>query len=251
MADYLARYLSGECEAVCGELTSLCDGIRTPGVNDDAVRIAVELVDRSYRNLRKLADRLTELGYLFKNKDDVLTEAAPTDLAVLDDLESNVGTLPIVARKWYERFRSVDFTQDDAQLFSRNNMPRTAVSGLGMNAPLVFLSIPNCLRLRQELADARAEDGTESRYESFLPLGSWASNCTPVGFRLPCDAFDATYYNDGGGDVTFIESLRGAFRWGGFPLWHNIQGKKRKHMVPPAPDFEAVLPTLIQDLEPI
>jgi hypothetical protein len=82
-----------------------------------------------------------------------------------------------------------------------------------------------------------------------LPLGGWASNCDPKGFPLPCFGIDAVIYNDGGGDTYFVDELRSAFQWGGFPFWQWAFSKRR--FQPPGvyrPNFEKLLPVLKEGL---
>jgi hypothetical protein len=82
-----------------------------------------------------------------------------------------------------------------------------------------------------------------------LPLGGWASNCEPKGFQLPCSGVDAVIYNDGGGDTYFVDELRSAFRWGGFPFWQ--RSLKKSDFYSPMeyrPNFEKLLPVLKEGL---
>lgn len=250
MSSYYARYLAGDCEAVWRELVEQGKAIREPSsIWSDAVSVACELVDRAYRNLFLLKKRLADLGYRFANPDDAFVEASADELATLNSVELKMGVLPVVVRKWYERIGSVDFTQEQSQLFSPGNSPCVEVSGLGLNAPLVFRSLSNCLLMQQEFRD---EGRISENDNHFLPLGGWASNCDPTGLQLPCESFDGILFNDGGGDVHFVEVLRTAFKWGGFPLWQLLlPGKKRAWPIRCVPHFDKLLPILTEGLSPI
>jgi hypothetical protein len=253
MPSYYTRYRSGECEAVFRELVNRGKGIYEPSVFSDAVSVACEVVDRSLRNLCLLFKRLTDLGYSFQHPEDALVEASPGDAPAIDNVESRMGVLPMVARKWYERIRSVDFTQQETQMFSKDGSQCVPVSGLGLNAPLVFLSIPKCLLLQDQLCKDAASDGDDpGRFKRFLPLGGWGSNSIPKGFWLPCESFDAEFYNEGAGGVSFVDELRTAFKWGGFPFWRRLlTGKKQAQPVRCVPQFETILPVLTEGLLPI
>lgn len=253
MSDFYARYKAGECEAVCRDLVNLGAAANDPPVRGEAVSVACELVERSYANLLLLMNRLLNLGYAFENPKDVLVETDSSDLPTLDALESKMGVLSIVARKWYERIRSVDFSQQESQMFTTGGLTDVPVSGLGMNTPLVFLSIPKCLALKERVANEDARDGSDvTSLDHFLPLGAWGSNSMPKGFWLPQNSFDAAFYNEGAGAVYFVEELRNAFQWGGFPLWRRLlTSKKQAQPLRHVPAFEAILPRLRDGLTPI
>jgi hypothetical protein len=253
MPSYYVRYKSGECESVCRELVSLGTRIYEPSFSSDAVSVACEVVDRSFKNLCHLLRRLTELGYLLQHPEDALVEASSDDVAAIDNVESQMGVLPMVARKWYERIKSVDFSQQETQMFSKDGSPCSPVSGLGLNAPLVFLSLPKCLLLQEQLCKDAANDGDDaSKLKRFLPLGGWGSNSNPKGFSLPCESFDAEFYNEGAGGVSFVEELRTAFKWGGFPFWRRLlTSKKQAQPVRFVPSFETILPILTDGLSPV
>jgi hypothetical protein len=124
---------------------------------------------------------------------------------------------------------------------------------LGLNTPLVFLSIPKCLLLQERLCKQTASVGEDpSELKRFLPLGAWASNCDPKGFCLPCDSFDAEFYDEGAGGLYFVEELRTAFKWGGFPFWRRLlTGNKQAHPLRCVPSFKTILPILTEGLLPI
>src|SRR5690242_6766201 len=98
------------------------------------------------------------------------------------------------------------------------------IFGLGSHPVLIFQSLTCCREQVQQMTTEREEHSRqmkESEWEEpsdanevsqFLPLGGWASNCEPKGFPLPCEAVDAVIYNDGGGDIYFVDELRLAFR---------------------------------------
>lgn len=185
MSRYYVRYKSGECETVIRELVNHGKTIYEPSVFPDAVSVACEVVDRSFKNLCLLLKRLNELGYLFQHPEDALVEACSDDVAAIDNVEAQMGVVPLVVRKWYERIKSVDFTQQETQMFSNDGSPCVPVSGLGLNTPLVFLSLPKCLLLQEDLCKQAASVGDDpSHWKRFLPLGAWASNSNPKGFSL-------------------------------------------------------------------
>ena len=68
---------------------------------------------------------------------------------------------------------------------------------------------------------------------------------TPKGFALPGTGIDGVIFNDGGGDTHFVDEIRKAFQWGGFPFWKTVF-KKPDFCAPMnyRPNFEKLLPIL-------
>jgi hypothetical protein len=118
---------------------------------------------------------------------------------------------------------------------------------------LIFLSLPNCLLVQEQLFKMAVSDGEDPTHlKCFLPLGAWASNSNPKGFLLPCESFDAELYNDGAGSICFVEELRTSFQWGGFPIWRRlIMERTQAQPLRCVPNFEAILPILTEGLLPV
>ena len=141
-------------------------------------------------------------------------------------LEESLGTFPLLVREWYLRIASVDFSQSPSQ---EAGPAGSDVCGLGVNCTLIMQSIDACREQWSDLSREHAEDVRAARRSgrgslgpehlpAFLALGPIASNCDLMGFRLPNLGVDGVYYNDGAGDIYFIDHLRSIFDWGGFPF---------------------------------
>lgn len=258
---YLRRYLRGERDGVWRDLISLGPAVREEPVFSDAVSVVHEVVRRAEMNLQTLHSRLLELGYEFADSENALRLASDKDREVLGRMEREFGTMPLVLRAWYERFGSVDFRQDDCQLRCPRGIDPgsgSEISGLGSHLVLVFVSLKDSLDFQRELLGHRAERIRKSFEETvaespalarFFPTGGWASNCEPKGFRLPNEGADAVLFNDGGGDVYFVDELRTAFQWGGFPFWR--WSLRKPNFYSPMefrPNFVRLLPFLKEGL---
>ncbi|HEX4611723.1 MAG TPA: hypothetical protein VH092_26235 [Urbifossiella sp.] len=82
----------------------------------------------------------------------------------------------------------------------------------------------------------------------FLPLGGSASNCEPKGFELPCSGVDGVIDTDGN-NTYFVDELRSAFQWGGFPFWKTTFTRPDFFLpVHYRPDFGKLLPVLKEGL---
>lgn len=256
---YFERYSVGEHVLVWRELIEHGPSVRDEPLSADALTVCHEIVRRAKANLCILRERLTDLGYQFANPSATLVDADPDSEVAIREVEAEFGTLPLIARAWYGVFASVDFTQAEEQRVCRGPIHppmRLDVSGLGSHPVLLFQSLDGCRKmwheLRAEAEEYEQDSGATGRrpeklfaYRRFLPLGGWASNCEPKGFPVPCPGVDAVIYNDGGGGTTFVDELRDAFRWGGFPFWRRSLDSPRYHSPQEyRPDFAKVLPIL-------
>jgi hypothetical protein len=263
-ASHHIRYLAGDTAQVWRELINLGPSAYVEPVYSDALAVCREIVRRAAANLRTLHARLTTLAYEFAAPYEALASAGSDSDAVIREFETEFGQLPLIARVWYDTFASVNFTQAPAQREYRGREWPTPVvsdvSGLGSHPVLLFQSLAAGramwyqLRAQSEedieAAKAPAGRGAEAfEVRRFLPLGGWASNCEPIGFPLPSRGVDAVIYNDGGGDIYFVDLLRTAFQWGGFPFWRPSLDRPRYcSPMEYRPNFAAVLPVLSEGL---
>jgi hypothetical protein len=268
LPSFYERYLAGEYAPVWRELIDLGEAVHEEPLHSDALAVCREIVQRARANLRTLHERLTDLGYHFADPAAALVDAGPDAEMAIRETEAEFGTLPLIARVWYGALASVKFDQADEQRIYRGpDYPppmQSDVSGLGSHPVLLFQSLDRCRamwhRMRAEAEEAEAAvrevklaggwPDEPFEFGRFLPLGGWASNCDPKGFPTPCSGVDAVIYNDGAGDTYFVDELREAFRWGGFPFWRRSLDKPRYcSSMEYRPNFAKVLPVLREGLQ--
>lgn len=257
---YLERYQAGEYICVWQELIDLGDKACQEPLYSEVLKICQEIIKRVRFNLYTLHTRLLELGYEFDKP--ALVDATPSNLVKIEKIEKELGTLPLIAKVWYSTFASVNFCQSSRQLYCGGvdrPLESPDIFGLGSHPTLLFQNLDNAQEEFLEMV-AEHEKASENEsniakeFHSFLPLGGYASNCAPKGFSLPEYGVDAVIYNDGGGDTYFVEELRGAFQWGGFPFWSRLilwKSKKKERFYVPLeykPNFEKLFPILKQGL---
>ena len=177
-------------------------------------------IEGCVHNVKELRANLTGIGYQFARSDGPVQFANEGNREIIADCERSLGELPFLVRRWYETFRYVDFSQDARQFQDRS----ASAGGLGLNVTLVVLEIEKCIEFRQTLKQSGTVVDREHR-QTFLPFGTFASNCEPKGVWLPDSATDPVIYDDGGGPVLFSQELRNAFRSGGFPFWEHMYRK--------------------------
>ncbi len=257
--NFFARYQAGERIEVWRELREMGERVFDTAVIGDATAVANEFVARAWHNLTLLQQRLNDLGYCFAHKERVLVPSGPEDIAAMDLVEREMGRLPIAVRAWYQQIGSVDFRQARFQLReTKENMGMDhagfeAVAGLGSHPVLIFEGLSQCLaRQRAMIEEAKGEGVSLEWVRSRLPLGGTASNCDFKGIELPCNGVDGVLYNAGFGEIYFVDEVRSAFEWGGFPFWHHVRGRTRSPAVISfTPDYAQVLPLLKEGLLPI
>lgn len=262
-SQFIERYQAGEHVPVWRELIELGDKVLEEPLHSEALRVCEEIVRRARVNLQTLHSRLLSLGYEFAEPHSALFDAPPDASAKIDEFEQELGSFPLIARVWYRTLTSVNFCQADQQVAYRQSVrppPGPDIFGLGSHPVLIFQSLD---RSREQLRHMAVEykeqirrikdrgwaEPSEFTEPAILPLGGWASNCEPKGFPLPSYAADAVIYNDGGGDTYFVDELRSAFQWGGFPFWQWSLKKPRFYSpMEYRPNFEKLLPVLKEGL---
>jgi hypothetical protein len=260
--EFCNRYQAGEHIAVWRELIALGDAVRQEPLLSDATSVCKEIVRRARTNLRILHRRLLDLGYEFADPEAALRDAAEDASRKIDAFEMDFGAVPVIARVWYTTFDSVNFSQADRQrayLQGGRPAPGPEIYGLGSHSVLFFQSLE---RSREQLKTLKAEHehyAREAREHgreyhptdlgSHLFLGGWASNCAPKGFSLPCEGVDGVIFDDGAGDTYFVDELRTAFQWGGFPFWQwGLTNPRFYSPMEYRPNFEKLLPQLKEGL---
>jgi hypothetical protein len=265
---FLERYLAGEHVSVWRELIELGDNVRNEPLRSEALRVCEEIVRRARFNLRTLHARLLDLGYEFAEPHAALVDAGPNAAAEIEKAEQEWGAFPLIAQAWYRTFASVNFCQAERQRFAGaaallKPPPGPDIFGLGSHSVLLFQSLDRCREDMQQSEAAREENLRYAKQQGwdekdvpesvvscqFLSLGGDASNCELKEFELPCFGVDGVIFNDGGGDTYFVDELRSAFQWGGFPFWKSIFTKPDFFSpMEYRPNFEKLLPVLKEGL---
>ena len=115
--NYYSRYLSGECQAVCNELTALAE--LSPLDAQEAQRVAEELMRRVKANIEIIVAHLHELGYSFSvycDPEDTGGEQVPMvspddrTQSHIEALEARVGNVPISLKAFWTVVGSIFLT---------------------------------------------------------------------------------------------------------------------------------------------
>jgi hypothetical protein len=264
MSSFLERYRAGECEAVWQTLVASGDAVQREPLRSQAWAVAQELVSRTIGNLRIIHAFLVELGYEFREPDNVITLATDQTLDGLAEIEHQLGQVPMVLRAWWNHIDKVDFSQSEQQ---RQSEVGPHSDGLVPNPSLHILPPEKSLELSTERA-VRTKEHNESVAEAlaadpslremvqfselderFLALGPCASNNDLKGFHLPCSGIDDRYYNAGGGDVSFVADLRLTFAMGGLSFVYI--GPRTSVAITPKQRREEIIAALVPKLMPI
>jgi hypothetical protein len=210
------RYVAGDCEAVWAELVDLGENVREEPVLQDAMAVAAEMVDRAAHNARILHSRLIELGFQFACLERSLIWASKRSVRRLNDMEQEWGTFPLSVRKWFEKFDCVCFLPAKQAESGAEEIP-----SYGFDC-LVVDSLKDAYKKWQKTCreyDKHPEQyyGWNPHTNPWLIIGTPASNCSDRAIGgLPSKRVDEVFYNEGAGDIYFVQELRDCFRWGGF-----------------------------------
>ena len=251
MPTYLARYVQGEYEQVWRELGALGPTVREEPILIDAYAVACETMRRAGENVRRIIARLGQIGYRFEHaplgtwqpNQRVHTPPAPDVARQVAALQAMVGPLPLSLRAWYE-------IVGDVNLMGRH----PAWDERACPDPLVVEGLSAWDSEYADWRDQREEGGGDEPF--VLPFApdyyhkANVSGGSPYGVVLPCPSADAPVAMEWH-ETTFVDYLRVAFRWGGFPGWERLDlGQPRGKPLPKSARPVAHLAHLSADLLP-
>ncbi|MGZ3582155.1 MAG: SMI1/KNR4 family protein [Ktedonobacterales bacterium] len=222
MGRYLERYLAGECQPVWDELLAQGAAIREEPLASEGFAVARETMRRVRHNIEPLILRLGMLGYRFGEIPHIpnwnsepwerefvqaypVFQPPPPDTArTLDELEQQVGVLPLSIRAFYLEIGGVNFIGSHATLDP--NL-------LGYD-PLFMYPLADVYDSAQEDLGFEAGENTHLIFSPDGVIKYDQSGGDPYFMLVPNTSVDGVF-QDGYHDVTFVEYLRICFRSGG------------------------------------
>ncbi len=253
MHHFYERYQQGFYQEVYDELLEMGEQVFEESVYQDASLVAHAMMERVRSNIERLVPRLRTLGYEFVDGDwvtswekkehrrSVLTPEQqaqadelfrivrgppPETSSLLDEVEQQIGTLPLSVKWWYEVIGSVNLIG----LFPATGAREELSVELD---PLLIVPVDSLMGqfpfdTPQEWEEARDD---ECMIEVDLAVDADLKyNYSGSGgyfIRVPCKAFDTTLDFSGyyGSSLTFVNYLRTCFHWGGmFGLSNHQKG---------------------------
>ena len=252
MSTFLSRYLAGEYEAVWAELRALGPAVRDEPIASDANAVARETMRRAKENVERIVARLGQIGYRFEiaplstwipNPDFHRPPSADLGGRIAE-LEATAGRLPLSLRAWYEIVGEVDLEGGHPDWDQRVYSDPLVVEGLA--------------GWDYEYRDWQYDVEGEDVHEPFvLPIApdffhkANVSGGAPYGVALPCESADAILVDEWH-ETYFVDYLRIAFRWGGFPGWERLDlGRRPGEHLPASVRPAEHLAYLSDDLLPL
>jgi hypothetical protein len=222
----LDRYLAGEHEAVWNDLASLKAKVRSPDHAADALAVAYETMHRVDRNVAILTGRLGEMGYSFvqpgeggglldslfgrkpKGHDPHVRPGPDTWVSILEVEETIEGPLPLSLRAFYDVVGEVNLNGCHEAI----NPPGEDV----LADPLMVYGAEDALGW---LGSTDFED--QDMVIAIAPDDLHKANISgsgPYVVPVPSSGADVRLI-DSPYETAFVDYLRLAFQWGGFPGW--------------------------------
>ncbi len=200
--EWLERYVRGDREQVWDELLALGPAVRNPSFLPDAIAVVRETMRRCRTNVKRIIRRLTELDYPFQYPDQAYTAPDLNILKQIEEIEANVGPIPLALAAWYEIVGAVNLIPDFESDWND-----------GYPDPLVIYPSDYILNY--------GEEGWH-RYQYELDISpdhyhkADTSGGAPYQITLPNACTDAPLENESH-QTTFVGYLRLSFKSGGFP----------------------------------
>jgi hypothetical protein len=226
-----------------------------PPILTIASDVAEHLTQRQER-LRRLRD-LGASAAILANEERTITEleAQPRATTVLQELEEQVGVLPLSVRAWYEIVGGVNLVgvhpgwmrllaqagELDADEWERGFVLAEGGHPMHVLEPLQVLPLGTQGSSAHAVLETLPAAGGTYRLR-FMPNEHMAyledgQDSWPYELEVPCAGVDAPLLFERH-ETTFVDYLRVSLRWGGFAGWDRLQAR-------PERDLAALLPDLL------
>jgi hypothetical protein len=185
---------------------------------------------RARGNVERLREVLPSEGYRFRDPASVLIPPKPDVGEDLDELERTIGVIPLALRIWFEEVGSVNLAGEHPSWgydyidelivettidYTRSEHEEWRTGEQGWPAPFRIEFAPDYLH--------------KANVSGGLPYGAEVPNLSADGLVL--GEFHQT---------TFVNYLRIAFRWAGFPGWDRVDTLRAVAASSPPPALEEI-----------
>lgn len=228
---YLERYKQGEYVEVWNELYTIGDSLVTSSKRNDAIAVAEETMKRVKQNIETLYQKLLDLDYRFVKPNKAYIQAKENDYDKIEQLSEFVGGIPLSLKAWFKIVGQVDFRGSHPELagyyptdWEKDFNPHSNTKSYPYYSDPIFMpALDDVLMQAEEINDYRDSDDFDIENMEWMPLPDWFHKAGVSGstyyFNLPEKAIDTRLIREPH-DTTFVNYLRLAFQWGGFPGFH-------------------------------
>ncbi len=222
----LALFQAGDGPGAWKKLQALGDRVREPDHIDEAREVAALTMKAARASLETIVQRLKETGYRFAWPDGVLLPPPKDIEAKLDELEAEVGALPLSLRAAITHIGEFNLLGDHPSWPKTANLrlrPPPSESDVWFTDPLALGSIELMLddAIEGGVRDAvtfSGDDYTKAAYSGGI-----------YQMRTPCLAADAVIKGHTKG-LTFVEHLRIGLQNGGFAGFAGLADAPRDYI---------------------
>ncbi len=202
------RYMAGEHAKVWHDLVELGPSVREDPHAADALAVAYETMSRVSANVSTITARLKAM-YFEKKEGTLHQPPAAKSRKLIPRLEKMAGTLPLSLRAFYDLVGGVDWTGHHTAIAPRNDTINPD--------PLVVFPIEIALQCCES---GEGEGTIFIAPDEVFKAGAGGGDAYEID--VPCLEADGKLRNERH-DAYFVEYLRLAFRFGGFPGYDGIE----------------------------
>jgi hypothetical protein len=215
---FFERYQAGDREGAWAGLQALGLRVREDPYAADALAVSFETMARVRANVETIAQRLIQMEYRFFHNTNpvakpVLHPPAEFALSQVLRMEEEAGPLPLSIRAWFQIGGEVDLTGVHPRLsFIRGQTSeRTALEwDLVFSDPLVIYGVESALKCVEHMGVVCFSDCASVKADSH-------DGGDPYTLLLESAGADCLIHGYSPEDITFVQYLRKAFEFGGFP----------------------------------
>jgi hypothetical protein len=195
-----------------------------------AQSVARETMRRARNNIETLIARLTAVGYRFWEPEQVWQQPANDELAAWSKLYKHGLTLPLSLAAWIEEVGRVNLNGSHPTLAAMEG--ESHFQGLYAD-PLMIAPDAGWTVEEWDAARRNGDAGIEVvlGWGDIGKAGLYLDSQVDLMYTMavPAPEADARVQHEWH-NVDFVQYLRIAFRWGGFPGWERYQGRPERDL---------------------
>jgi hypothetical protein len=232
------RYVAGEYESAWKDACQHGLTSQAPVASAELQSMATYAVQQFVDAMIQAKSLLKSVGYQFFNEPNVLRTWDENAGPVLSaDTLHLVEQLPLIARAWFHRIRTVDFRQQTSQMFDTTSPLRgLGLFALGLSFDADDLNVTG-------LADGVVQGNLQLTADGHAVIDIFKRDDGPLFCPIPNSRLDG-FVDDEGEEVLFIDLMRREARHAGLSDYERVL-KGTGPYIPEKQLFDGILPQAV------